>query len=68
LQTTKIHALRHTFAHESEEEGAKASDIQHRLGHESLNLTGIYLKSLKSDENPIGERLTRRFGIKPLGQ
>jgi integrase len=63
LQTTKIHALRHTFAYESEQEGATASDLQHRLGHASIAQVGTYLKAMRSDENPIGEKLTKKFKI-----
>ncbi len=35
LGTSKVHTLRHTFAHSMEQAGAKVSDIQARLGHES---------------------------------
>lgn len=68
LKTTKTHSLRHTFAHESEEGGATASDIQHRLGHATIGQTGTYLKAMRSDENPIGDKLVKKFGIKSLGE
>jgi len=63
LGTSKVHALRHTFAHESEALGAKVSDIQAALGHSSLATTGGYLASLNSGQNAVGEALAARFGI-----
>src|SRR5258706_7798488 len=46
LGTSKFHTLRHTFAHMMEDAGAKVSDIQARLGHSSIQTTGIYLAAL----------------------
>jgi integrase len=43
--------------------GAKVSDIQARLGHESLATTGRYLAALKSAENAHGDALAARFGF-----
>src|SRR5258708_2009315 len=63
LGTSKVHALRHTFAHTMEEAGAKVSDIQARLGHASLATTGRYLASLRSAENTHSEALAVLFGM-----
>jgi site-specific recombinase XerD len=63
LGTSKVHALRHTFAREMEADGAKTSEIQARLGHASMATTGIYLAALKSAENSHAESLARRFGF-----
>lgn len=59
--TSKFHALRHTFAHEMEEAGAKVSTIAARLGHENIATTGKYLTALASDENPYAASLVRKF-------
>lgn len=63
LGTSKVHTLRHTFAHAMEKAGAKVSDIQARLGHESLQTTGRYLAALDSAENAHADDLARMFGI-----
>ena len=63
LDTSKIHVTRHTFAYHSEKNGATVSDIQHRLGHASINQTGTYLQAIRSDDNPIGGKLSSSFGI-----
>ena len=63
LSTSKVHALRHTFAHSMEQAGARISDIQARLGHESLATTGRYLASLSRADNPYADDLAEMFGI-----
>ena len=63
LGTSKVHALRHTFARAMEDSGAKVSDIQARLGHESLATTGRYLATLKRAENEHADNLAKLFGI-----
>jgi integrase/recombinase XerC len=63
LGISKVHALRHTFAWAMEESGAKVSEIQSRLGHESLATTGRYLAQLKRAENSQAEKLAELFGI-----
>lgn len=65
LGTSKVHVTRHTFARNMEDEGAHVSEIQRRLGHESLATTGRYLAQLTSDENPYAAKLAKRFGIVP---
>lgn len=64
LGTSKVHALRHTFAWAMEEAGAKVSDIQRRLGHASLSTTGHYLAALRAADNPHGEALEALFGVR----
>ena len=64
LGTSKVHALRHTFAHLMEKTGASISEIQARLGHESLTTTGRYLAQLKQDENTYADDLATMLGIK----
>lgn len=64
IGTSKVHALRHTFAHAMEGAGAKVSDIQARLGHSNLATTGRYLAALRAAENPQSEALETLFGVK----
>lgn len=63
IGTRQVHTLRHTFAHQMEDRGAKVSEIQARLGHESLATTGRYLAKLRSEENPYGEDLAAALGF-----
>jgi len=63
LGTSKVHALRHTFARAMEDSGAKVSEIQARLGHDSLATTGRYLAALHRAENPHADRLVSLFGL-----
>jgi integrase len=63
LGTSKVHALRHTFARAMEDAGAKVSEIQARLGHDSLATTGRYLAALRSGENPHATQVAALFGI-----
>lgn len=63
LGTTKVHALRHTFARTMETTGAKLSEIQQRLGHSNAATTGIYLSALMSNENPHADALAALLGL-----
>lgn len=63
LGTSKVHALRHTFAKVMEDAGAKVTTIQQRLGHESLHTTGIYLNKLNAAHNTHANDLAVAFGI-----
>jgi integrase len=63
LGTTKVHALRHTFARTLEETGAKLSDIQARLGHANAATTGIYMSALHANENPHADALAALLGL-----
>jgi integrase len=58
-----FHALRHTFAKTMEGAGAKVSEIQAQLGHESLQTTGRYLAALRSAENIHGDKVAAALGI-----
>lgn len=62
LGVSKVHALRHTFAHSMEAAGAPVSLIQARLGHSNLATTGRYLSALRASENPYAEQLAAMFG------
>lgn len=64
LGTSKFHTTRHTFAHEMEKAGAKASDIQARLGHNDLATTGIYLAQLRREENIYAPAVAAQLGIR----
>jgi site-specific recombinase XerD len=64
LGTSKVHAMRHTFAHTMEKAGASVSEIQARLGHESLATTGTYLAQLGQAENKHADALAALLGIK----
>lgn len=57
-----FHALRHTFARIMEDQGAKVSDIQSRLGHESLQTTGRYLAALRRSDNPYADVFDNLLG------
>lgn len=63
LGTSKVHTTRHTWAKSMEDVGAPVSDIQRRLGHESLATTGRYLQSLKRADNPYADKLAAHLGI-----
>jgi integrase/recombinase XerD len=62
LDFSAVHQIRHTFAKELEERGVKPSEIQRRLGHQSLRTT-IYLGRLSSAENPVSEAMADDLGI-----
>src|SRR6266567_3635898 len=64
LDTSKVHALRHTFAVGMVRSGAPITDLAGRLGHTDIKITQLYTKELLGDENPYGEKLSARFGIK----
>jgi integrase len=64
LGTSKVHSLRHTFARGLEDAGAKVSEIQAALDHESLATTGRYLQQLhRQEENPYLGRLSGVYGL-----
>ena len=63
IGTSKVHALRHSFAKQMETAGAKVSDIQARLGHSSLQTTGRYLQALARAENPHAALLVQAMGL-----
>lgn len=63
FKTSKVHTMRHTWAHTMQEAGAAISEIQARLGHESLATTGSYLTQLKQAKNRHAEKLAALYGI-----
>lgn len=63
LGVSTVHSTRHTFAHTLQEAGASVTDIQARLGHESLATTGIYLARLQSADNPYADKVAGMFGL-----
>jgi integrase/recombinase XerC len=64
LGTSKVHAMRHTFAHGMDAVGASVSEIQARLGHSNLATTGRYLAKLRSAKNSHADELAALFGLK----
>lgn len=60
------HQLRHSFAAAMEEAGATVSQIQARLGHESLATTSRYLAALKRAENPHASKVADLFELETL--
>jgi site-specific recombinase XerD len=67
LDTSKTHTLRHTFAVGVIRSGAPITDLAALLGHTDVKVTQIYIKEVMGDENPYGEKLTARFGIRRKG-
>lgn len=63
LGMSQVHALRHTFAKTMEEAGATSSEIQARLGHTSLAVTGRYLARLSHSENRHLGSLSSLYGL-----
>ncbi len=63
LGTGKVHTTRHTFATMLEQQGARISEIQARLGHSSIATTGRYVAALTSDQNPYAAALEKALGI-----
>src|SRR5258708_183804 len=68
MDTSKVHALRHTFAVGMVRSGAPITDLAGRLRHTDIKIPQIYTKEIMGDENPYGEKLTARFGIKRKGR
>lgn len=63
LGTSKVHSLRHTFAHTMAQAGASVGEVQRRLGHSNVATTDRYLRQLASAENPFADALVDLFGI-----
>lgn len=63
LNTSKFHALRHTWAVSMERQGASLSEIGKGLGHKNLKTTSDYLDELIGYENPHAKELAQDFGI-----
>ena len=63
LGIAKVHVTRHSFTRRLIELGIKLPDLQELLGHESLDTTGIYAKSVINAENPFADSLAESFGF-----
>ncbi len=50
LDTSKVHALRHTFAVGMMKSGAPITDLAARLGHTDIKITHTYAKEIMGDE------------------
>jgi site-specific recombinase XerD len=55
-----VHALRHTFGTRLAEDGASASEIQHLLGHESLNTSQGYIDATAAEQR-LAARANRTY-------
>lgn len=64
LKTSKVHVTRHTWTLAMLEAGAPLPIVQERLGHESLDTTGRYAKSIVKAENPYADKVAANLGIK----
>lgn len=64
IGTSKVHTIRHSFAHGMEEAGAPVSEIARRLNHKSVATTSIYLATMRQDENKYADKLAELFGVK----
>lgn len=58
LDTSKVHALRHTFAVGMMRSGAPITDLAARLGHTDIKITHTYAKEIMGDENPYSTSST----------
>ena len=64
LGTSKVHVTRHTWTRAMIKAGAPLPLIQERLGHESLDTTGRYARSVVEVENPYADKIAAAMGIK----
>jgi integrase len=64
LKVSKVHTTRHTFSLAMIEAGAPLPVLQDLLGHESLDTTGRYAKSIVKAENPYADKVAANLGIK----
>lgn len=55
-----VHSLRHTFGTRLAEDGASASEIQHLLGHESLNTSQGYIDATAAEQR-LAARANRTY-------
>jgi integrase len=63
LGVSRVHVLRHTFARTMEQQGARLSEIQRRLGHKNISTTSLYLQALGREENPLAVELEQLLGV-----
>lgn len=64
LGTSKVHVTRHTWTRAMIKAGAPLPVVQERLGHESLETTGRYARSVVEVENPYADKVAANLGIK----
>jgi site-specific recombinase XerD len=64
LETSKVHATRHSFAVGMIRSHAPITELAARLGHTDIRITQLYAQEVMGDENPYAEQLTARFGFK----
>lgn len=64
LGTSKVHVTRHTWTRAMIKAGAPLPVVQERLGHESLDTTGRYARSVIEIENPYADKVAANLGIK----
>lgn len=64
LGTSKVHVTRHTWTRAMIKAGAPLPVVQERLGHESLDTTGRYARSVVEVENPFADKVAANLGIK----
>jgi integrase len=63
LGTSKVHALRHTYAVAKHKRGASLAEVGKGLGHKNLKTTSDYLEELLGYEDPYAAALAEDFGI-----
>src|SRR5258708_3244624 len=69
LGTSKNHTLRHSFAVAMIRSGAPITDLAEALGHTDIKITQLYAKEVdKSADNPYGQKIVMRFGIRRKGK
>ena len=64
MGTSKIHAMRHTFAKRMIEAGVSIRELQALLGHSSVATTEIYAGQLDVPENAYADKLLKSLGIR----
>lgn len=64
MGTSKIHAMRHTFAKRMIEAGVSIRELQALLGHSSVATTEIYAGQLDVPENAYADTLIKSLGIR----
>ncbi len=67
LGTSKVHALRHSFALIALLEGADSESFRQLMGHKSLATSTVYSQALRLDKNKYTSRIVARIGLKKHG-
>jgi len=63
LGTSKVHSLRHTFAHTMRAAGGSIEDVQARLGHANVATTSRYLAALANADNAHADKLADLYQL-----